>query len=89
MAYNIDLMVDNSVHYTGLYERWPTFGSSGNRQDVRLFFNNIRVIYNIFIYLNIYFRRHIPTIVVQGRYDVVCPVRVQKNKSLCSCMKDH
>ena len=26
----------------------------------------------------VYFRRHIPTIVVQGRYDVVCPVRVKK-----------
>ena len=26
----------------------------------------------------VYLRRHIPTIVVQGRYDVICPVRVKK-----------
>ena len=37
-------------------------------------------LHNVFIYLFpiVYLRRHIPTIVVQGRYDVVCPVRVKK-----------
>ena len=46
-------------------------------QEIDKMYVYLHIVYNIFSI--VCFRRHIPTIVVQGRYDVVCPVRVKKS----------
>lgn len=56
--------------FIGLVQGWTAVGEAGDRQDVRLprcFCDN---------HANSDCSRHIPTVVVQGRYDVVCPVRL-------------
>jgi hypothetical protein len=68
--------------FLGFHAPRSTTGKTVHRQDVRgLFIQLIRL-------LTIECSRHIPCIVVQGRYDVVCPVSFFVNTTFVDIARD-
>ena len=68
----------------GFYEGRPAAGETGDRQDV----GPRTYCLSRLISIGDLCSRHIPCIVVQGRYDVVCPVRGSLVRRIISCNGD-